>query len=255
MRTKLGQHFLNNPLVAEKIVELLSPEKDENIFEIGPGRGFLTSFLKECGGRLTAVEIDGELARFLREKYSSYKIKIINGDILHTPVEKFAPHKICGNLPYQICGKILEKILLTDFKWKKAVFMLPLATARRAAAAPGDSSYSRLTVLCSCVAKTRLEFKVGKENFSPPPKIESAVVSMVKKNPPPGQNFICSLKACFSSRRKKLKNSISRFFSIPSSLAAEIVRECGIDPGRRAQELELKDFYALNTEFVKRKLF
>ncbi|MGM0567850.1 MAG: 16S rRNA (adenine(1518)-N(6)/adenine(1519)-N(6))-dimethyltransferase RsmA [Elusimicrobiota bacterium] len=253
MGSKLGQHFLCNPLVGKKIVEVLAPQKQENILEIGPGEGFLTALLLQRPVYVRAVEIDRSLVAKLEKKFKGKRIEIINADFLQVDIPS-ETDRICGNLPYQICGKILEKVLLSETRWKKAVFMLPLATALRAAALPGQSEYSRLSVLCRRVADVKLEFLVEKEDFVPPPEINSALVSLIKKESPPDKNFIRVVKGAFKYRRKKIRNSLSNYFSLPAGQVSKMLERCGIDPDKRAQEIEVEKFKLLVPEFVKNNI-
>ncbi len=253
MGEKLGQHFLDNPLIAVRIIDILSPGAGENILEIGPGQGFLTSYLLDSADRVTAVEIDKNLVSSLKKNYDSEKLQVIEGDFLQADLSILKPDKICGNLPYQICGKIIEKILVSPVPWTLAVLMLPLAVASRAAALPGSSEYSRLSVLCSGSGEVKIEFKVEKENFDPPPKIESAVISIYKKNIL-SKNFLSLVGGAFRERRKKLKNSLSSHFSMSASEIKKILDKYGIDENSRAQELNVMKFEVLTKEFVKRKI-
>ncbi len=255
MSRKLGQHFLINPETASRINRLISPETGEHILEVGPGKGFLTSFLTEGDARLTAVEIDSKYAGFMRERFSG-KINVIEDDFLKVDLDELSPDKICGNLPYQISGKIIEKVLLSGVRWKRAVFMLPYAVAERVAAWPHRKSYSALSVLCAyAIERREINFRVPPEDFQPPPEIDSAVVSLDKKMHAPSENFCRIVKGVFRTRRKKVKNSIIKNFSLTPGLSSEILSETGIDERMRPHQLTPESFKMLEEAFVKFSVF
>lgn len=254
MGKRLGQHFLINPDTARRIVEILSPEPGDNILEIGPGRGAITEFLIDSGSNLTAVEIDDDLAGYIKTAYAS-RIRVINDDFLRISLLDYSHDKICGNLPYQVTGPILEKVLTSSSSWKKAVFMIPEAVARRAVASPGDSEYSAISVICSGGYRSYYTFRVPPEDFNPPPKIDSAVLMIKKESMPEEAGFYSFVKSSFSRRRKKLKNSLGISLGLPSGTVAEVMRSSDIDEELRPQDLSFEEYKSLYLEFVKNKLF
>jgi len=255
MAEKLGQHYLNNPQVAKQIAELLSIEKGEKLMEIGPGKGFLTSYLLDTGADVTGVEIDKSLYSCLKSRVTHPNFKIINEDFLKLDIENCSPDKICGNLPYQIAGKIIEKIVFTKAPWKKAVIMVPEAVACRVTASAGSTDYSALSVVVQASCEARHEFKVCPADFNPPPKIDSAVVSLIRKKAPPDKVFADFVKKVFRGRRKKIKNSLSSSFSVSSDRISQVLINCGIASDARAQSLKVSEIVELRKEFVKQKIF
>lgn len=252
MAEKLGQHFLNNPLIAQKIVDLLKIKTSENILEIGAGYGYLTSFIQGSGANITVIEIDSNLAEFLRKEFKD--IIIIEADFLKLDIEKLKPDKICGNIPYHITGKIIEKLLRSKLQFKKIVLMMPEAVAERVTAIPGSSDYSLLSVICSLNCINRKEFLVGKDNFTPIPKIDSAVVSFIKTRDNADKyekEFYSVVKAAFSKRRKKIRNSLAMQFSIPIEKIETILEASDISPQCRAQSVSVEKYKKLTAEFVK----
>jgi 16S rRNA (adenine1518-N6/adenine1519-N6)-dimethyltransferase len=252
MGERLGQHFLNNPEIARSITEVLNPKPEDAVLEIGPGQGFLTSYLIETGASITGVELDAELAQYISTRFKSEKLKIINKDFLKFGLEGAGFNKICGNVPYQISGKIIEKIVLSELHWEKCVLMIPKAVAKRVCAEPGTSDRSVLSVLCDATCEARYEFDVSKDNFDPPPKIESAVISLKRLSEPLQKEFYEFVRAAFFKRRKSIKNSLSNYFSMPASQVKELLDEYGIGEKMRAQQLGLEDFKKLSKEFVNR---
>ncbi len=250
MGEKLGQHFLINPEIARKIVEILSPQSSEHILEIGPGEGFLTNYLIETGLQVTGVEIDTALAEYLKKKQLK-KLEIVNADFLRVELDTHKYEKICGNVPYQISGKIIEKIALSYLGWKKAVLMIPSAVAKRVVAVPGESDYSALSVMCGANCDAAIEFDVGKENFNPEPSIKSSVVSFRRKGEPYPENFYKFVRVAFGKKRKKLRNSLSLGFSITPSVVDKVLEKCVVPEKNRAQELTIEDFMNMTREFEK----
>ncbi|MFW6134094.1 MAG: 16S rRNA (adenine(1518)-N(6)/adenine(1519)-N(6))-dimethyltransferase RsmA [Elusimicrobiota bacterium] len=254
MKKKLGQHFLTNPDTAERIARILNIKQDENIMEIGPGKGFLTSFLIDYGAKVKGIEIDGKLASLLRKKFSEKDLSVINEDFLRIDIERFNSKKICGNIPYQITGKIIEKIVTTKWSWEKAVLMIPYPVALRVTAHPGESDYSALTAICRVNCDTKIEFKVSAEDFEPPPKIESAVVAFLRRKSSEDSNYYEVVKAAFSKKRKKIKNSLKMYFSISDEDAIAVLNNSGISPGQRAQAVDVESFKRLTREVVNKNI-
>ncbi|NLB35248.1 MAG: ribosomal RNA small subunit methyltransferase A [Elusimicrobia bacterium] len=254
MARKLGQHFLINPDTSRRIADLLSLEPSEKVLEIGPGRGALTDFLLDEDIYLTAVELDKYFADKIQEKYGD-KVRVINEDFLKINLADFSPEKICGNLPYQITGPILEKVLTDPYPWTRAVFMIPDAVARRATAAPGDSDYSAISVMTGGGFSVNYAFSVPPEDFDPPPKIESGVIVVIRESGPEDEKFYHFTRAAFSRRRKKLRNSLSISLELSKDAVEAVLKDCSIDGNLRPQDLSFKEYKRLFTGFVKNKLF
>ncbi len=248
MGKKLGQHFLINPEVARNIVNILSLRAQESVLEIGPGKGFLTSYLVETDAQITGIEIDSALSNYLKKKFK--KLKVINEDFLNINLNEFDFDKICGNIPYQIAGKIIEKIMLSTLNWKICILMLPDVVAKRVVAGLGTADYSFLSVMCNANCKTGVEFVVNKENFDPEPKIDSSVVSFHRTGSPFSKNFYKLTRAAFSKRRKNIKNSLSMYFSKSADEIEKILDSLGISPVLRAQDLSIEEFKKVAIEFV-----
>lgn len=247
----LGQHFLHDRTVIDRIVAALGPVADEPVVEIGPGRGALTVPLLEAGARLEVVEFDRDLVPLLRDLAETHpRLRVHHGDALALDLANLvgdAPVRIVGNLPYNISSPLLFHLLgqrehITDMH-----FMLQREVVDRMTSPPGSRRYGRLSVMVqySCLAK-RL-FTVGAGAFVPPPKVESAVVRIVpKKTADPQREEMVDeavlaqvVRAAFGQRRKTLANALRGILD-----AAEI-EVAGIAPGRRAEQLSVADFVAL----------
>ena len=173
----LGQNFLIDDNIANKIVNLASIKDDEKILEIGPGRGILTDILVKKG-KLLAVEKDKWLAVVLKQKFSG-EAEIIEADILDFEIPDI--DVIVANLPYSISSPILFRLF--KYKWERAVLMFQEEFANRLVAKPGSKIYGRLSVMANHYVETKKLFKVSKTAFQPQPKIHSQVVKLTRREP------------------------------------------------------------------------
>ncbi len=256
MAEKLGQHFLNNPRVAIKIIENLDITPRDKIMEIGAGRGYLTEYLIESKVPVLGVELDSELCTILKQKFKESDCKILNRDFLKIDLEQYGVNKICGNIPYQITGKILEKICTSSLKWDTSVIMLPEPVALRVTAAPKDNHYSAVTVMAGVNCKTEYCFDVSRENFSPPPNVKSAVIKLRRMGPPEEEKFYRMVRGIFKYRRKNIRNSILNFTQnkVDKKEIEEILTRANICRNLRAHELKIENYKSLKNLFVNRKI-
>jgi 18S rRNA (adenine1779-N6/adenine1780-N6)-dimethyltransferase len=190
--TSIGQHFLKNPAVVDSIVNKSQIRSTDIVLEIGPGTGNLTVRLLEQAKKVVAVEFDRRMVREVLKRVEGTEneknIQIIHGDVLKVDLPYF---DVCvANLPYQISSPFLFKLLSHRPLFRSAVIMFQLEFAQRLTARPGDEMYCRLSVNTQLLAKVENLLKVGKANFRPPPKVDSLVVRIELKNPPPPVNFI-----------------------------------------------------------------
>lgn len=189
--TNIGQHFLRNPAVVDAIVERSAIKPTDICLEIGPGTGNLTVKLLERAKKVVAVEYDRRMVREVLKRVEGTKhehnLQVIQGDVLRVDLPFF---DICvANLPYQISSPFLFKLLAHRPLFRCAVVMFQLEFAQRLTAKPGDELYCRLSVNTQLLAKVDNLMKVGKANFRPPPKVDSLVVRIELRNPPPPVNF------------------------------------------------------------------
>ena len=189
--TGIGQHFLKNPAVVTAIVEKASIKPTDITLEVGPGTGNLTVQLLAKSKRVIAVEFDRRMVREVIKRVEGTdkekNLQVIHGDVLKVDLPYF---DVCvANLPYQISSNFLFKMLMHRPMYRCAVIMFQLEFAQRLTAQPGDELYCRLSVNTQLLAKVENVLKVGKGNFRPPPKVDSLVVKIELKNPPPPVNF------------------------------------------------------------------
>jgi 18S rRNA (adenine1779-N6/adenine1780-N6)-dimethyltransferase len=189
--TSLGQHFLKNPAVIASIVQKADIRPTDVVLEIGPGTGNLTMPLLEQAKQVIAMEYDPRMIRELLKRVEhtnvESKLHVIQGDAIRTPFPYF---DVCvANIPYQISSPLVFKLLEHRPMFRCAVLMFQEEFALRLTARPGETLYGRLSVNTQLLAKVDQLLKVGKNNFRPPPQVESRVVRIELRNPPPPVNF------------------------------------------------------------------
>jgi 16S rRNA (adenine1518-N6/adenine1519-N6)-dimethyltransferase len=214
----LGQHFLTDKNIAEKIVSSLNYEGINTVIEIGPGTGVLThSLLKLPLKSFLAVELDMESVKYLCTKYPEEKEKFIFTDFLKYSLEKHeAPLALIGNLPYFISSQIFFRALTYRDRVEGMVFMIQKEVAERIASPPGNKTYGILSVLLQAYYNIEYLFTVHEHCFSPAPRVKSAVIRL-KRNQTKDlacdhNDFHKVVKASFNQRRKTIRNSLKRIF-------------------------------------------
>ncbi len=247
----LGQHFLKEPHVAEKIAKLISHSEVNNWLEIGPGMGILTKFLIKEAENVKCIEIDRESVSFLSEHYPN--LEVILGDFLQLDLRQIwnEAYGVIGNFPYNISSQIVFQILANKDIIPEFAGMFQLEVAQRIAAEPGNKTYGILSVLTQAFYDVKLEFKVSPGNFNPPPKVQSGVISAKRKShfklPCEEKLFFGVVKAAFGQRRKTLSNAL-KTFNLPKE---EVLRKQIFK--LRAEKLSVDDFIELTKWIQKQK--
>ena len=250
-RKRFGQNFLTDQSIIDRIVFSIQPHIDDHLVEIGPGLGALTCPLIDITGKLDVVELDRDIIPKLQLNCGlKGKLKIHNVDVLkfdfamllHGDSDRL---RIIGNLPYNISTPIIFHLAGYAKIIKDMYFMLQKEVVERLAAKPGDSDYSRLSVMSQYHFKITPLFLVPAEAFNPRPKVESAIVKLIPHSSPMvdvgDQTFFAHLVSqAFSQRRKTLRNTLKN-----QATDAQLL-EAGIEPGQRAQELGLQQFAKLS---------
>ena len=243
-KKRFGQHFLKDPNTARKVASGVA--KDDVVLEIGPGRGFLTTFLAERAYLVHAVELDPDVLPTLREVVSGRENVIVHeGDALRFDYSILdpAPTRLVANLPYNIASPLVLGLLEEVETLLTLRFMVQLEVARRMAAHRGNRDYAAYAVLAQLLAGVRILHKVPPTVFDPPPRVHSAVVEMERKNRPVGYEGIKRLVlAAFRSRRKRLVNNLPEPVRRETPL---VLGSLGYGPNARAEELAPEDFVAL----------
>jgi 16S rRNA (adenine1518-N6/adenine1519-N6)-dimethyltransferase len=273
-KKSLGQNFLKDRAILEKIIKAACLNADDLVIEIGPGPGVLTEELVKRAGKIIAIEIDNNLAEKLKIKYkNNKKVEILNGDILkiNLPelIQRQLPHlsfghplpkgeeergnyKVVANIPYYITSPIIQLFLETKYPPKKMILMVQKEVAERICAGPGNMSI--LAVSVQYCAKPELLFYVPKNAFWPIPDVDSALIRITHQTKRPAKDeikqFFRVVKAGFCAKRKVLSNNLSSSFHISKQEAEKRIKKAGIDPGSRAQELSVSDWKKLSAFFT-----
>ena len=244
-RKRFGQNFLHSPGVIARIVATLAPEAGQALVEIGPGHGALTGPVLERVGALTAIELDRDLAHELTERFAPRGLALISADALRFDFRALAPPggrlRVFGNLPYNISTPLLFRFAGFAAGIRDIHVMLQREVVERMVALPGDSEFSRLSVMLQYRFDMEMLFAVPPEAFDPAPKVDSAIVRLIPLAPLPcpARNetvFAAVVTRAFAQRRKTLRNTLKGMVS-----AAQLTT-LGIDAGARAQELSVADF-------------
>lgn len=242
-RKRFGQNFLTDNNIIERIAAAIRPQADQHILEIGPGQAALTAALLPDCGKLTAVEIDRDLAAELRQRFASQpRFELIEADALKIDFATVSdrPLRVVGNLPYNISTPLVFHLLQSQARIIDFHIMLQREVAERMAAGPGSKTYGRLSVAVSLAARTEILFDVPPGAFYPPPKVRSSIIRLTPHDVQlPWRALDSVLQSAFSARRKTLRNALGRLFS------AEQLEAHGLDPKLRPENLEPAQFLAL----------
>jgi len=172
---KLGQHFLANPGILDRIALAVSPEGEDLVIEIGPGKGALTERLLQRAARVIAIEVDRDMVAHLQEKFAGEtRLEIVHADVLAADLAQWGRVPIVGNLPYYITSPILERTVGLDVP--RLVFLMQKEVAERLVAQPSSRDYGYLTLATRLYADARILFNVKPGAFRPPPRVDSSVV-------------------------------------------------------------------------------
>ena len=253
-RQRMGQHFLGDGRVARAIADAL-PAVPARVIEIGPGRGALTRPLLARFPIVRAVELDDALAGALgRALGHPPGLEVRHGDAVTADLDELAGGglwSLAGNLPYSVATPIIRRVVRRGDLFGEAVVMVQLEVAQRLTARPGGGGRGLLTVEVEACADAELLFGVPARCFSPPPRVASAVVRLRLRPPAalPGRldGALRIAAAAFTHRRKKLANALVDV--VPEGGAAAVLTAAGIDPNRRAEELDLAEWLALAEAF------
>lgn len=252
IRKSLGQHFLNDRRILQRIVDALELTGSDTVVEIGPGRGSLSDLLAPVAGRLVLIEIDRMLAARLRDRFADVpSVSIVEADVLTVDLAAVAgaPFKVVGNVPYNITTPILFHALRPP-RPTRAVYLVQREVAERIVALPDSEAYGALSVNVQAVACPKLLFRVAAGAFTPPPKVDSAVVRIDPRDDPvirldEEQAFRRFVQDAFGMRRKQLRRVLRAVFDIAVERANAVLDEAGIDGAARPETLAPEAFARL----------
>ena len=248
-RKRFGQHFLHDQNIIDLILRAINPLPGDHLVEIGPGQGALTYPLLQRCKDLIAIELDRDLVPVLQRESKRYgNLEVINADILEFNLASLGKDKkfrLLGNLPYNISTPLMFHVLESMSQIEDMHFMVQKEVALRIVAGPGNNNYGRLSVMLQYRCECQYLFDVGPGSFSPPPKVDSAVVRMTPLTEPlhdigDEKIFSAIVQAAFGQRRKTISNSLR------SQVSRDSISACGIDPSLRAENLTIGDFARLS---------
>ena len=245
-KKSLGQHFLTDLSVAQRIAATMDSHRHQPLLEVGPGMGVLTQYLLEAGHDLRVVELDRESVAYLELNFPALQGRIIAADFLKLDLKMVygdAQFSIIGNYPYNISSQIFFKVL--DYKDQVTCIsgMLQREVAQRLAAAPGTKTRGILSVLLQAWYDVEYLFTVDEHVFNPPPKVKSGVVKLVRNDVTDlgcdERLFKTVVKTSFGQRRKTLRNSLRGLLTKPGQVLDDVIF------GKRPEQLSVEEFIQL----------
>ena len=256
-RKRYGQHFLHDPNIIRKIIDAIQPRPDDLFIEIGPGRGAITRPLAETVKRLDAIEIDRGLAAMLENQDWHGNVTVHCADALYFAFEKMVQPgeklRLAGNLPYNISSPLLFHLLDSKHLFEDIHVMLQKEVVDRITAPPGTRTYGRLTVTLAARCKAENLFDIHPGSFTPPPRVESSFLRLTPLQNPKVSAVLAPafdqlVTQAFNMRRKQLSNALRKL------LDANQIRSAGVDPTRRAEDLDVDAFVRLSQLWLQRDL-
>lgn len=253
-KKSLGQHWLEDRPTLESICDIAEVQEGDDVLEIGPGQGSLTQALINRGAKVIAVEFDEDLAVELPSRVVSDRLQVFSQDILKFNLNDLPKdYKVVANIPYYLTSNLVRVLSEAANPAKATTLLVQKEVAQRICANPGDMSV--LSVSAQVYHDCYLGPVVPADKFSPPPKVDSQVVHMVRKPQTvfahtDSKKFFRVVKAGFSNRRKTLLNSLSGGLHMTKPETEKLLKEAGINPANRAQELSLDDWLRLAEAYV-----
>ncbi len=262
-RKRFGQNFLHDPGVIEHIISSIAATEQQHLVEIGPGKGALTEHLIRSAGVLDVIELDRDLVPLLQTQFSAYdNFTIHSADALKFDFSSLVTEqspavqqklRLVGNLPYNISTPLIFHLLENVDIIDDMHFMLQKEVVERLTASPGNKTYGRLSILVQYLCHAQLLFIVPPGAFNPAPKVDSAIVQLTPRSSHQATGALHNAttddlsfiaRAAFAQRRKTLRNNLKKIMN------DEQIRQCDIDPGRRAETLTISEFVALTNQYV-----
>ncbi|MCC6615042.1 MAG: ribosomal RNA small subunit methyltransferase A [Anaerolineae bacterium] len=256
-RKSLGQNFLHDPNVLEKIVASADLTPGTTVLEIGAGTGALTDVLARHAGRVLALEVDERLEPILRDRLGIYdNVQLEFADVLQTDVATLMgdqPYVVVANVPYYITSAILRHLLEAPNRPRRLVMTVQLEVAERIIARPGDMSL--LAVSVQYYTRPKIVMRLNPAVFYPRPDVTSAVIRLDAHSEPPVQvpdeaSLFAVVRAGFSQKRKQLKNTLAAGLRLSNDEAVALLDRAEIDPRRRAETLSLEEWAAITRAHV-----
>ncbi|WP_051237748.1 16S rRNA (adenine(1518)-N(6)/adenine(1519)-N(6))-dimethyltransferase RsmA [Lacticigenium naphthae] len=270
-KKSLGQNFIVDTNILNKIVRTGNVDKQTNVIEVGPGIGALTEQLAIHGKHVLAFEIDERLLTVLEDTLSPYQnVTVIHDDILKADIKETVARElpdakrlvVIANLPYYVTTPILFEFLYADLPIDEMVFMMQKEVAQRITAKPGTKAYGSLSIAVQYYMEAAVAFTVPKTVFNPMPNVESAIVHLTKRDVPPvllsePPVFFQLVRNAFVQRRKTIWNNLQAAYGKDTETKDKMVlalEEAEIDPSRRGETLTIEEFGKLANAFAKRDI-
>ncbi len=248
-RKRFGQNFLHDSGVIDRIIRAISPKAGERLLEIGPGQGALTDSLVNSAAQLDVIEIDRDLVQILTERFAlNTNFTLHEGDALKFDFARLNAEpsslRVVGNLPYNISTPLIFHLLNNAHLVRDMHFMLQKEVVERMAAKPGGGDWGRLSIMVQYHCRVEHLFNVGPGSFSPPPKVDSAIVRLTPyaQLPHPAKDARALdrvVREAFNHRRKTLRNTLKNI------LSAEAIEAAGVDGSLRPEQLDIAAFVRL----------
>jgi 16S rRNA (adenine1518-N6/adenine1519-N6)-dimethyltransferase len=251
-RKTLGQHFLIEPALARRIVELAGVGPGDRVVEVGPGLGSLTVALAAAGAHVVAIEADAALIPAVEEAVAPFgTVEVLHADamsvawgsVLHGP----GPWRMVANLPYNVSVPVVLRVLDEEPRIERLLVMVQREVGERLAAQPGDPQYGAVSLRVAYAADATALRRVARSVFWPQPNVDSVLVSLERRPPPVGTDpdrRFALVRTAFAERRKTMRNALVRF-GLPRERADPVLAACGIAPSTRPEALGLGAFAAL----------
>ncbi len=252
-RSRLGQNFLLDPSIAERIVDTSGVNKDDTVIEIGPGHGIMTRFIAEKARELIAIELDNNLFDKLKRDFIAYNnITLINMDVMEYDFAQHGPFKVIANIPYYITTPIIFKLIEEENNMRSMTITIQKEVAERIVAHPGNKQYGVLSLMIRYYGKSDILLIIPAGAFKPKPKVDSAVIKIERHLKPPvdvasEDIFRRIIKTAFANRRKMLSNTLK---SVHPDIKT-IMNGVDIDPSRRPETLSMEEFAMLANKIEK----
>jgi 16S rRNA (adenine1518-N6/adenine1519-N6)-dimethyltransferase len=254
-RKRFGQNFLHDPSIIQRIVNVINPHQQDHIVEIGPGKGALTKLILERTEKLDVIEIDRDLVNTLTASIGNDKrLTIHEADALTLDLSQFGQDlRIVGNLPYNISTPLLFHLLTYKDCIKDMLFMLQKEVVDRICAEPGNKQYGRLTIMLQNYCDVESLFIIKPGAFNPSPKVDSAIIKLTPLTEPryellDHESLSLIVREAFSQRRKTIRNALK------SVISETEIKELGIAPEIRAENLQIADFVKLANHYHQLKI-
>ncbi|MEX0932188.1 MAG: 16S rRNA (adenine(1518)-N(6)/adenine(1519)-N(6))-dimethyltransferase RsmA [Candidatus Saccharimonadales bacterium] len=247
-KKELGQHWLFDDAILKSIADAAELTPENTALEVGPGLGTLTKYLVKTAGQVVAVEADTELAGDLRGRVPAENLQVVSEDIMEYNFRQLpAAYKVVANIPYYLTSGLLRLLVENPNPPSLMVLLVQKEVAERVVAEPGQMSVLAFSI--QYYAKVEIVGDVPKEKFTPEPKVDSAILKINMRKKPAfkadTKKLFRLVKAGFGERRKQLKNSLSGGLHISGEEAESLLKNAGINPQARAQELTMREWQAL----------